>query len=137
MLSSNGLKPILPLYNRKKYNSQTKNSFITNVFDNTAPVGMDVQSNERYTPKPIVKNDEILQNNNDDDNIFKMGLGQSSTSNTLKQFKLKLPSNTPQKSTKNLNISLDINKNTPTKPKNKADQSKLSITQRLERIQLL
>jgi hypothetical protein len=63
-----------------------------------------------------------------------MGLGQSSTSNTLKQFKLKLPGNTPQKSTKNLNISLDINKNTPTKQKNKTDQSKLSITQRLERI---
>ncbi len=63
-----------------------------------------------------------------------MGLGQSSTSNTLNQFKLKLPINTPQKSTKNLNISLDINKNTPTKQKNKTDQSKLSITQRLERI---
>lgn len=63
-----------------------------------------------------------------------MGLGQSSTSNTLKQFKLKLPGNTPQKSTKNLNISLDINKDTPTKQKSKTDQSKLSITQRLERI---
>ncbi len=68
---------------------------------------------------------------------MKNALGQSSTSNTLKQFKLKLPSHTPQKSNKNLNISLDINKNTPTKPKAKTDQSKLSITQRLERIELL
>lgn len=64
-------------------------------------------------------------------------LNQSSASNTNKQFKLRLPNSTPKKSAKNLNISLDIAKVTPPKTKLKADLSKLSITQRLERIELL
>lgn len=125
------------IFQRGKIRSQPKNSFTKNI------------SNPKFNDENLLN---ALKNLEEDTNVLPIILGNASShrltqidevgtplkkdtahnlgSNNIRPFKLKLPSYSTQKSNKNLNSSLDVRLSV-LKPKNKAEFSKLSITQRL------